>query len=275
MNKVFLTLRKILAILKRFRDRSRNLSSRPRNIFTNHKLHLISYGDKKYRKTKERLFNEAIRSNWFYSINIFGEKDLSAAFRNEFQDLLNLEKGGGCYVWKFYIILRKLAEINSGDFLIYLDSGCSINEAGSKRLEEYIQIIKNDEYKIISFQMNFLDQAFTTRQIFNAFGIPINDEVERTGQFVGGILIMQKCNDVIKIFEDCLDKIRKDHLLITDHYNTDQFDIFRENRHDQSILSVARKKHGSIVIPDETYFLDFNSESALKTPFLATRKRRG
>ena len=84
---------------------------------------------------------------------------------------------------------------------------------------------------------------------------------------------MQKCDAVINIFKNCLDKIRKDPLIITDHYNRNQRKCFIDNRHDQSILSVARKIHGSIVIPDETYSLDFNSETMQKIPFLATRKQ--
>ena len=60
---------------------------------------------------------------------------------------------------------------------------------------------------------------------------------------------MQKCEAVINIFNDCLDKIRKDPLIITDHYNKNQRQCFKDNRHDQSILSVARKIHGSIIIP--------------------------
>ena len=121
--------------------------------------------------------------------------------------------------------------------------------------------------------MGHKENVWTTKQIFHSFGIPENDPIETSGQYAGGILIMQKCEAVINIFNDCLDKIRKDPLIITDHYNKNQRQCFRDNRHDQSIQSVARKIHGSIVIPDETWGPDFNSETMQKIPFLATRKR--
>ena len=120
--------------------------------------------------------------------------------------------------------------------------------------------------------MTFKENTYTTKQIFDSFNIQENDPIQTSGQYVGTILIMQKCEDVINIFKDCLDKIRKDPLIITDHYNSSQKKYFRDNRHDQSILSVARKIHGSIVIPDETYG-DFNSEAMQKIPFLAIRKK--
>ena len=236
------------------------------------KLHLISYGDEKYIKARDRLYNEALNANLFYSIKCYSFEDLSISFRNEFKSILSMGRGGGYWIWKFDIISNKLEEINDGEFLIYVDCGCTVNANGSKRLKEYIEMIKNNKNKIISFQMTFKENTYTTKQIFDSFNIQENDPIQTSGQYVGTILIMQKCEDVINIFKDCLDKIRKDPLIITDHYNSSQKKYFRDNRHDQSILSVARKIHGSIVIPDETYG-DFNSEAMQKIPFLATRKR--
>ena len=247
------------------------LSIDSKKLFMGDKLHLIYYGDRKYVKAKQRIYNEAMNTGWFYSIKCYGKQDLSINFRNEFRYILSLNRGGGYWIWKFDIILRKLKEINTGEYLIYLDSGCSINSNGSERLEEYINMIKNNEHKIISFQGGS-EKNWTTKQIFDAFSVLENDPIETSGQYIGGILIMQKCNAVINIFKDCLHKIRQNHLIITDYYNKNQRDFFKDNRHDQSILSVARKKHGSIVIPDETYSLDFNSKSMRKIPFLATRK---
>ena len=238
-------------------------------------LHFISYGNEKYVKAKHRIYNEAFNTNWFSSIKCCGKEDLSNSFRKEFKSILSMKRGGGYWIWKFDIILNKLERINNGEFLIYVDSGCTVNANGAKRLEEYIEMIKNNKSKIISFQMCHQENAWATKQIFDSFGIPENDPIEISGQYIGGIIIMQKCEDVINIFKDCLDKIRKDPLIITNHYNKNQRLCFIDNRHDQSILSVARKIHGSIVIPDETYSVDFNSETMQKIPFLATRNQSG
>ena len=249
------------------------LSSNPKNKFMKNKLHLISYGDKKYIEAKNRIYNEAFNTKWFYSIKCYDLEDLSVNFRNEFKSILTMKRGGGYWIWKFDIILNKLDEIRDGEFLIYVDSGCSVNENGAKRLEEYIEMITNSKNKIISFQLPHKENVWTTKQIFHSFGISENDPIETSGQYVGGVLIMQKCEAVKNIFKDCLDKIRKDPLIITDHYNSNQKKCFRDNRHDQSIQSVARKIHGSIVISDETWSCNFNSETMQKIPFLATRKQ--
>jgi hypothetical protein len=248
-------------------------SNTPKNIFMNEKLHLISYGDEKYMNAKKRIYNEALNTNWFYSIKCCGKEDLSISFRNEFKTLLSIPRGGGYWAWKFDIILSKLYEINDGEFLIYIDSGCTINSNGEKRLGVYIEMIKNNKNKIISFQMPHQERIWTTKQIFDSFHVPENDPIETSGQFVGGILIMQKCDAVVNLYKECMNKIKKYPLIITDFYNSKQREYFKDNRHDQSIQSVARKIHGSIVIPDETWSHDFNSETMKKIPFLATRKR--
>lgn len=237
------------------------------------KIHFISCGDEKFKIAKKRIYNEAINTNWFDSIKCYGKEDLTSDFVKEFEKILSFNRGGGYWVWKFDIILNRLQEINNGDFLIYADSGCSINLDGKKRFYEYIEMIKNNKYKIISFELNYPENMWTTNEIFNSFDISENNILRKSKHLMTTIMIMQKCDEVINIFKDSLYKIKKNPLLITDYYNNNQKYYFKDNRHDQSILSVARKIHGSIIISDETYDSDFNSFRMKKFPFLATRKK--
>ena len=157
--------------------------------------------------------------------------------------------------------------------MIYLDSGCTINTNVSKRLKEYLDMIKTNDSKILSFQMRFVENEWTTKEILDSFGVERNGWIAASGQIMATVLIMQKCDGVIKIFKDCLDKIRKDPLMITDYYNSSQMPGFRENRHDQSFLSVTRKIHGSVIIPDETWSQNWDELRKRGIPFLATRLR--
>ena len=64
-------------------------------------------------------------------------------------------------------------------------------------------------------------------------------------------------------------------VLCTDHFNTQpQHQEFRENRHEQSITSILRKKMGSVVIDgDESWMVPFGQGESLKYPFWAKRSR--
>ena len=59
------------------------------------KIHLISYGNNKFKKSKKRIFKEALDTNWFYSISTYDDNNLSIDFKNEFNEILNEKRGGG------------------------------------------------------------------------------------------------------------------------------------------------------------------------------------
>ena len=240
-------------------------------------IHLISYGDDKYTYSKQRLCNQAMDTKWFKTIKMLGKNDLSESFKKEFHDILCLGRGGGYWIWKYDIILQNLNLINDGEILIYLDAGCSINKNGESRLNEYIQLLQESGKNIISFQMHHIEKNFTTTKIFETFDVVENENITNTRHIMATVLIMRKDTRLIEMFEYILDKLRKDHFIITDKYN--DFDKnnnknFRDNRHDQSILSVVRKIYGSVILQDETYFENMNCDQAKNMPFLATRIRK-
>ena len=239
---------------------------------TKDKIHFITYGDEKFTNSKKRIFNEALNTNWFETITIYEPKDIDDEHKKEFEDVYKYSHGDGYYLWKIYIVLKSLEKINDKDFLVYIDSGCKINKNGEKRFYEYIDLIKDNTNKIISFYLSWSkEREWTTKQLFDAFDLTTESYIAKSCQHIGGILIMQKCKKTIEIFKLAMEIIREDHKLITDYYNkTDQISIFKENRHDQSILSIIRKLKGSILIKDET-----NSTHKKKhiLPFQASRLR--
>ena len=53
---------------------------------------------------------------------------------------------------------------------------------------------------------------------------------------------MKNTDEMMKMIDECINVLRTDHLLVTDHYNKlGQCNDFIDNRHDQSILSLVRK----------------------------------
>ena len=135
-------------------------------------------------------------------------------------------------------------------------------------------MLNNTNKSIISFQMPHIEKKYTCKEIFHHFKMDINSDNGNSGQFIGGILIMKNNYNSMNIIDECINVLRTDHLLVTDHYNKlNQCSEFIDNRHDQSILSLVRKKYGSIILPDETYFQPFRNKESLKYPFWATRKK--
>ena len=158
--------------------------------------------------------------------------------------------------------------------MIYVDTGCSININGKTRFNEYIEMLNNSNESIISFQMPHIERKYTNKELFHHFNMNVNDNNGNSGMIMAGVLIMKNTEKIMKIIDECINVLRMDHLLVTDHYNKmGQCKDFIDNRHEQSILSLVRKKHGSIVLMDETYFQPFGNNESLKFPFWTTRKK--
>lgn len=235
-------------------------------------IHLITYADKNFEKARHRICKEAENTGWFDSVKGYTPNNLSNDFKNRYEDILKMKRGGGYWIWKYDIINQRLNEINDNDVLIYLDAGCTINKKGKNRFYKYINML-TDKQPIISFQMLHLEYKYTTKEIFEYFNISNDTNITNTGQILNTCLIMKKNNkllDLINMWGKALDD---NPLLFTDYYNKNQNPEFIDNRHEQSIFSVIRKMNNPLLLTDETWFTPFGNKQSLNYPFWATRKR--
>jgi hypothetical protein len=232
-----------------------------------------SYGDDGYRRAKDRIKQEAASCLWFDKIEIFSPETLSRSFRHQFSSILSQKRGGGFWIWKLDILQQAFLAGNDGDIIVYCDAGCHINESGANRFKEYLDILQDSEHGMLSFQMSYIEQTYTTEECFKALGIPSDSCIRTTGQIVGGILVAKRCDHTALILSEFHKLLTINPLIITDFYNRTQDSHFIDHRHDQSILSVLRKKHGSVILEDETQFANFGCPKSLNSPFWATRIR--
>ena len=213
--------------------------------------HFITYGNHKYKRQKDALTLSAKNSYWFDTATSYDPSDLDDSFTSKFKDILE-EQTGGCYwIWKPYIISKKLNEINDNDILIYLDTGCELNLDSKKWFQQYIEIVNKSKTGIVSFELYtrygsgepLLEKNWTNEFLFEYFKVNKDSSIRNTPQLVGGILIMRKCKNVMDIFTNALNVLN----------NRPEF--YKKCRgNDQSILSVIRKIHCTELLPDEIFF---------------------
>jgi hypothetical protein len=246
-------------------------------------IHFITYGNEKFSQAKNRLLKEANEFGEFKTVRGYGPEDLPSDFVEKYSQILRLSRGGGYWIWRPIILKAKLEAMKDGEFLIYLDAGCKLNKAGKERFNEYIDLLDKSDYGIMSFQMSGnkgpgnleKEKMWTIVQIFNYFDIGLNSEHANSGQYLGGILVMKKNDHLLKIIDLLIKALEHDPLMYTDFYNQKkQHTYFRDNRHEQSIFSLLRKIHGSVVIDgDESWMQPFGREESLKYPFWSTRSK--
>ena len=123
---------------------------------SNRKIHFITYGNDKFEKAKIRIVKEAHAFGEFKTVKAFEPQDLPKDFTENYQQILTMPRGGGYWIWRPIIIQQALDKINDGEYLVYLDAGCTINPKGKRRFNEYLQLLDDNKnkYGILSFQMS-------------------------------------------------------------------------------------------------------------------------
>jgi hypothetical protein len=252
--------------------------------------YFITYGNDNYEIAKNRIEKEAVDSNFFDKVLIYGPKSIDEQFYSKFSYLSNNFfydnniKGGGFWLWKPYFVKVALDSINEGDILVYCDAGCTISKFGGERYNHYIDMLKQSEFGIISFQMTHLpENNWTKKEVFDFFNLDPYSDIGKSGQYIGGVLIIMKKKHSIDLVNKWFEVASNNHNLFTDYtieskennienFRTKiQIDQLKDHRHDQSILSILRKIHGSIVIHDETFIISKEWNKISHVPFLATR----
>lgn len=249
------------------------------NIEKKQKNHFITFAGpkEKYHKSLNRIYRQAIEFYFFDEINIFTEDDLKndKIFWDKHGKFIeNSNRGYGYWIWKPYLIKKRLDQILDNDILIYCDAGCELNKQGINRIYEYIDLLntnpKNDG--ILSFQMRYKENLYTKRKIFEY--LESSEEEKTKKQCLATIIIIKKNNHSINIINKWFETASI-HDLINDD-KTNEIPSFVDMRHDQSIFSVLVNKYGSIKIYDETYFEEFDShwyKQGRNYPLLARRIR--
>lgn len=235
--------------------------------------YFISFGGPtpNYRNIVNRICIQALKFNTFYTINGLTDINLKndMLFYNKHEKFItNNSKGYGYWIWKSYIVKKQLESMKENDILVYADAGCILNINGKERLNEYFDIVNKSEYGILSFELDLLEKEWTKMDVFeylNAY------EYLNTKQLVGGIFIIRKCSHTINLVNKWYDTCCKYNLIDDSTSTLTNDDIFKDTRHDQSIWSLIRKKYGTHIIKDETYFIDWNDGN--EKPILAVRMK--
>lgn len=116
-------------------------------------IHFVTYGDSSYLNSKQRLLLQAKAIDRFCGFHVYGREDLDEKFISSTLPFINLKRGGGYWIWKPYIINKTLINLKHGDYLVYMDVGCTIRKSGIERFDEYIDMLDKNDLGCLSFEI--------------------------------------------------------------------------------------------------------------------------
>ena len=172
----------------------------------------------------------------------YGPDDLDLDFKRKNKDILLRKRGNGYWLWKPYIINKTMIEkLNDGDYLIYTDAAMIFMNS-SKLL---IKFLKKNNASMWMNKLVYKESQYTKRDAFILIGVDMPFYTQ-TKQYMAGIQIYRKSEYTVKFIQEWL-YYCQDKRIITDDNNTlglNNYQDFRENRHDQTVLSLLIKKYG-------------------------------
>ena len=205
-----------------------------------------NYNDnRKHIDNAHNLANKIQLLNLFDDINVytpdFLKKDKS--FWDKHETFINNNKRGyGYWLWKPYIIKKKLENLNDGDYILYLDSDCSfINYDEKQYLINFFDIVK--ENKILCVPWYGLPEVcFDKMDLIHKLDLQNNENALISYQNQGGAILIYVCKETREFVNNWYE-------LGCDYHNIDDtpstipnISNFYEHRHDQSIFSLLLKK---------------------------------
>lgn len=238
-------------------------------------IYFITFGSThNYSSSLNRIKIMATQSGFFDKIIIYTEKDFDNDFLEKYGDLMINNTGYGFWIWKSYFVRKTFQIMDENDILVYADAGCSIinNDISSKKFKIYINLVKAHPSGSLGFQMDIPEELYTKSAIFKELDAD-SDDYRKTGQIMATIFFLRKCVKSIDLITNFYDSCQKINLIDNQFDRNNEIPEFKAPRNDQSIFSILRKKHQTLIIPDSTWFPNFNTPEAISNPILATRVR--
>jgi len=252
------------------------------------KWHLVLFADGSYdlRATGKRLKRQAEASGFFATVTLDNKKTLARKHSEFFlsvKDFISKNpKGFGKWIWKPYLILSKLKEVEDNEGVLYLDAGCYLNleaEQARLRLSEYFSIAQvhgSMAMQLFDFEFESPDLSDERHSKPFLINLPyISEEHFITNQVQSGIVfIMKNCQNLefVSIWNK-LTLLNNQSLSDSKYLQSRNLSV-EDFSWDQSVFSVLYKQSKYFCLPDETFFFP-NWGDGQNYPIWAMRWKRG
>tara|TARA_Y100000310_G_scaffold163309_1_gene163164 strand:- start:13721 stop:14455 length:735 start_codon:yes stop_codon:yes gene_type:complete len=225
---------------------------------------LINYAHGGFFQSQKTNAQSALEIGGFSDTIQYRFKDLDENFVKKNYNILSQSRGAGYWLWKPYIILKTLEQMGVNDILLYSDAAIEF----TANMKDYFDLCISDEKGLVLFYNNHhLNYIWTKRDCFELMGLgtisPPGDPTPCAAysrQLNAAIQMCRKTEFSLNFYKEYL-KFCEDPRVLTDIPNTmekENFDGYREHRHDQSIVSLLRFKYNVTAKEDITQWGPFS-----------------
>ena len=222
-------------------------------------IHLISFGDKKYEKSKIRLMKEAKSKKCFKTMHIYDD----LWWNNYINKIPSLKskshitkhtRGCGFWLWKPAIILDTLLKdnIKFGDVILYIDVAKGLIDSTN-----FIQKLANSTKDIQFCIGTHKEMAYTPKKIWEHFEVKPDINLN---QCSAHCILIKKTQKSIALMRTWafIDPVLFSDFII-DKKNESK--LFEDHRHDQTIFSHLMRKNKIKGVPLANFLTFYRNDA--------------
>jgi hypothetical protein len=213
------------------------------------KVHFCTFGNlPNYARALETITKEAEASGYFDTVNVYTQDTITLT-DTEREFISKNNRGYGYWIWKPNVIESMMNRYLEGDIVIFVDAGSGISVTPEARIhmKKWIEDCITHPTHRVAFQIGFPEEDWTKSDIFEYFGVLGNSKITKSGQIPSGFqiyMITPNNKEFIRKYREAI--AYNNYRNITDEPSIlPNAPTFRENRHDQSFLSVMLKIYGA------------------------------
>jgi hypothetical protein len=215
-------------------------------IYKKKKIFFCTFGSDGYENALIRINQQAKESRFFTEIHIYNHKNTPGL--DDHSDFIKENKRGyGYWIWKPLVILDVMKKANVNDIIVFADAGCEIsNKNGRDKIyNKYITDVTTHAPHRLGFVINYREANWTKADLFNFLDLK-DIKYTETNQIIAGIQILVNTEENKILMEKWLEIMTcNNYHFVDDSPSLTENDLyFKEHRHDQSVLSLLKKKYG-------------------------------
>ena len=180
-------------------------------------------------------------------------QSLPPDFVDAHKHILSQKRGNGYWLWKSFIIRAALERVNVGDYVFYTDSGASL----VNNIRHLIEAMNAVGTSIMVFEgFNFwIERVYSKRDAFVLMDCD-SPAYADSPQRIATYLLLRKDRDSIRFADEYLGYCRDERILtdIPNRLGRPNYPDFKDNRHDQTVLSLLSKKWGLPAFRDPSQY---------------------
>ncbi|MEM7356415.1 MAG: glycosyltransferase [Acidobacteriota bacterium] len=213
-------------------------------------VRLISYANRMYQPAREHCLETGREVGGFSRVQAVGPADLDGDFVRRNLQLIGQKRGAGLWLWKPYILLQALEEVEDGGWLFYADAGTEF----LRPIDPIVDAARALETDLLFLGEGFRESQYTKRDAFVLLDCD-QAETANSPQRFASHLLLRNSTPLRELLGEVLEAAQ-DPRILSDLPNTmgrPNYPDFVAHRHDQSILSLLSKKRGIVAPPTNTW----------------------